>query len=345
MKKFICLSFIIGLAALLVLGCQSTGSAGQDRIKLVIYTSMYPDAVELVKRELNMKFPDYEIEFVQNGTGVIQQRVAVERIQGRLGCDILMVAEPAYSLELKDRDMLHSFTFSDPSSLLFDYDPDGYWYPVRVSNMVLAFNPARNARDAVPNSFQDFANSTRVAGVISMRNPLVSGTTMAAITALRDKYGYAYFDALGRQRIMIDYGSEESITKLETGESRVVMVLEESILAAQRNRNSSLEIIYPADGVVVIPSNIMIINDKWSANRNSAAAEKIVEWFLSAEGQTAIVEYGLMHSVRRDFPHPPNGSTHIVQIRLNTIPVNWESVYRQKQEIQGRFEEAIIRGR
>ena len=345
MKKIIFWALIFGLTAVFIVSCQSTGSAGRERAKIVIYTSMYADVVESVQQYLIRQFPEYEIEFVQAGTGILQQRVAAERASGRLGCDILIVAEPAYSIELKDRGMLHNFISSAITDLAFEYDPEGYWYPVRVSNMVLAYNPDRNARESVPNSFRDFANNTRVAGTISMRNPLVSGTTMAAITALRDKYGYEYFDALGRQRVRIDYGSEETVTRLESGESRVVMVLEESILNARQKRNSRLEIIYPTDGTIVIPSNIMIINDQWSANRNTAAAEKITDWFLGIEGQTAIVKYGWMHSVRTDSPLTPNGSVHIEQIHANSIPVNWESVYQQKQEIQARFEEAIVSGR
>jgi iron(III) transport system substrate-binding protein len=301
---------------------------------------MYVEVVEEVKKALSSRFPDYQIEFIQSGTGIIQQRVEIERASGRLGADILMVADPAYSLELKERGMLHPFRSAEAAFLAFDYDPQGYWYPVRVSNMVLAYNPQRYARNAVPNSFYDFVHDSRVTGAISMRNPLVSGTTMATITALGDRYGNDFFDALGRQRVLIDYGSEETMTRLETGESAVVMILEESILQVRQERNSRMEVIYPSDGTIVIPSNIMIINDRWSANMNTAAAELIVEWFLSIEGQTAIVN-GWMHSVRSDFPQPPNGSIPIEQILANSISVNWEYLFRQRREIQTRFEEAL----
>ena len=53
-----------------------------------------------------------------------------------------MVAEPAFALELKDYGYLQPFTFEDAENKLrFPYDKDGYWYPVRVCNMVLAYNP------------------------------------------------------------------------------------------------------------------------------------------------------------------------------------------------------------
>ena len=348
MKKTFCLLIILFLAVPLIFakGGGETGSARSRnaRDKIVIYTSMYEDAIDAVRSDLQRQFPAYDIEFVFGGTGIIQSRVSVEQAAGRLGCDILMVAEPAYSLELKEKGMLHAFRYRDASSLAFDYDPQGYWYPVRVSNMVLAFNPERNSRNAVPSSFNDFAHDDRARGAISMRNPLVSGTTMAAATALRDKYGYTYFEALGRQRVKIDYGTDETLRKLETGECRVVMVLEESILRARQISNSRLEVIYPTDGTIVIPSTIMVINDQWSANRNSAGAEAIAEWFLNTEGQNAIVA-SWMHSVRKDFPRNPHGSRPIAQIRENSIPVIWDNVYRERDDIRRRFEELAVAAR
>ncbi|MCL2411094.1 MAG: extracellular solute-binding protein [Treponema sp.] len=343
MKKQLSIIIImIALTALFVLGCQTARTG--HRPKIVIYTSMYADVVDAVSEKLTHRFPNYRIEFVQGGTGILQARIAQEMPKGRLSADILMIAEPAYSLELQEKGILHPFMFTDAHQLVFDYDPDGYWYPVRVSNMVLAYNPARHMRVTVPNSFFDFAYDTRVGGAVSMRNPLVSGTTMAALTAFRDKYGFAYFEALGRQRVIIDYGVDESLLRLETGESKTVMILEESILNARQKRNLAFEIIYPTDGTVVIPSNIMIINNQWSANRNTQAAEEIAEWFLSMEGQAAIVA-GWMHSVRSDFPYPPNGSIPIREIQANSIPVIWENVFRQHQEIRQRFEEYIASGR
>jgi len=337
MKKYIFLIIIFALTIPLLFagGGREKAPAG----KVMIYTSMYEDVIEAVKAELNKKFPKCTIEFLYGGTGRLQTRVEAEKASGTLGCDILMVAEPAYSLELKEMGILHNYKSSEASSLAFDYDPDGYWYPVRISNVVLAYNPERHSRESLPNSFQAFANDASVRNLISMRNPLTSGTSMAAITALRDKYGYEYFNALSRQNIQIEYDTNSLINKLETGNNRIVMILEESILK-KREEGSKLEVIYPTDGTVVIPSTIMIINNRWSANKNSHAAEAISEWFLSEEGQNAIVK-GWMHSVRKDFPRIPFDSRPTAEIWNNRIPINWETNFRQRIEIQDRFQDNL----
>lgn len=337
MKKIIYL-LIFALVILTFFACNTIGKWGSDKDKIVIYTSMYEDVITVVHRLLNIEFPKHNIEFVYGGTGRLEYRIAAERAAGRLGCDIIMLAEPALSLELKQRGMLHSYKYAEAEKLAFDYDPDGFWYPVRVNNMVLAYNPLKNARSAVPNSFYDFAYDSKVKGVISMRNPNISGTTMSTLTALRDKYGYEYFDALGKQNINIEYGNAEALRKLETGEYKVIMILEESVLQKKDMEKSELEVIYPTDGTVMIPSNIMIVNNRWSANKNIKGAEEIANWFLSIDGQEAIVD-GWMHSVRKDFKRVPYGSKPTEEIRANSIPVNWESSLKQREQILRRFEE------
>ena len=340
MKKSLCFTLIIALTFFTFFGCSSVNkSAKGSTNKIVIYTSMYEYVIEPVKQSLQKNFPQYVIEFVYGGTGTIQARIASERASGRLGCDIMMVAEPAYSLELKEKGMLHPYISKEAANLVFEYDPAGYWYPVRVSNMVLAYNPEKQSGNTVPHSFYDFANDSRVMNAISMRSPITSGTSMAAVTALRDKYGYDYFDALSKQNIQIEYGSDTPITKLESGENKVIMILEESILR-KRESGSKLEVIYPTDGTVMIPSTIMIINDDWNANRNTEAAEAVTDWFLSEKGQHAIVD-GWMHSVRANFPRIPFGSKSTDEIRADSIPVNWSNYFNQRKEIQDRFQDYL----
>ena len=339
MKKSVCFVLILALTLPLVFAGGSSDKRPGN--KIVIYTSMYEDIIQALKKNLSDQFRAYNIEFVYGGTGTLRARITTEQASGQLGCDILMVAGPAYSLELKEKGMLHPYNSRAASQLAFDYDPEGYWYPVRISNMVLAYNPEINARNSIPNSFRDFAYDASVKGAISMNNPLVSGTTMAAIIALKDKYGLDYFEALGRQNVMIDTGVI-ALEKLKTGEAKVAMILEESILKKREEEKSKLEVIYPTDGAIMIPSTIMIINDKWSANRNTPVDEEITDWFLSPEGQNAIVG-GWMHSVRTNFPILPYGAIPSSEIRAKSLPVNWD--FKQSEEIQHSFEEYALAGR
>jgi iron(III) transport system substrate-binding protein len=344
MKEFVYFALILALTVPTALVCSrgDIGAAvGQKPAgKLVIYTSMDEDVINSLDEALKSRFPNCKIEFVNGGTSKIQAMIATEQGTGKLGCDILLIAEPSYSLELKEKGLLHRHISGEAGNLAFSYDREGYWYPVRVSVMVLAYNPEKNARDRVPHSFYDFANNAGLKGAVSMGNPLTSGTAMAAAAALRDKYGYAYFDALGKQDITLETSST-ALAKLETGDYKVIMVPEESVLKKRREESSKLEVIYPTDGVVIIPSTIMTIAGKWSANNNTKAAEIITDWFLSPQGQSAIVA-GCMHSVRKDFETVPSGSIPTSRIMAGIMPLNWNNNLRQREDIQVSFEESVI---
>ena len=341
MKKFIGITLVAVLTVLALVSCSSAAKPNPEGPtgKIVIYTSMYEDVIETLNWSLQRQFPNCQIELVYGGTGQLQARVAAEQASNRLGCDMLMVADPSYSLELKDKGMLNKYVSKTATNLAFDYDPDGYWYPVRVSNMVLAYNPDKYSKSSLPNSFMDFAADTSVKGAISMSNPLTSGTTLAAVIALIDKYGYGYFDTLNKQNINIE-SSAVALSKLETGEYKEIMVLEESVLEKREDENSKLEVIYPTDGVIMIPSSIMTIAAKWSANNNIPAAEVITDWFLGPEGQNAIVD-GWMHSVRKNFRRIPFDSIPTSRIQAVSMPINWENVYREKTDILARVEQFL----
>ena len=322
-------------------GGGSEGSGGNEDItgSIMIYTSMYNDIIDNMKVELKKEFPNLKVEFFQGGTGTLQSKVAAEKTSGKLGCDILMVAEQSYALELKEEGMLHPHKFADADKLAFEYDKDGYWYPVRSLNMVLAYNPEKYSKDQVHQSMKAFAEDAQFKGDLSMSDPLTSGSSYCAMVGLMDKYGDAYLKALGDQNVTLESGSN-AVAKLETGEIRSAMILEESILKKREEENSSLEVIYPEDGSVLVPSPIMIVDEKYSANKNIKAAEAVQEFFLSPAGQKLIIK-GWMYGVRTDMEEHPYDSGNLSDLLKKNIPVDYNKCYKQRDEIRKKFQEEL----
>ena len=324
---------------LLFITALSSAAYAADKPKITIYTSMYEDVIEAMTETLHKKFPAYDVEFFYGGTGTLQAKIAAERETKKLGCDMLMVADPSYSLELKELGLLHPYISKETENIALDYDPEGYWYPVRNLNMILAYNPEKFDKKDLPQSFKDFAEDKSVKGLISMSNPLTSGTALVAISALKDKYGYEYFEKLAENSPMVESGSV-ALTKLETGECKIIMILEESVLKKREEEDSALEVIYPTDGVICVPSPIMTIKDEWSAHGNSKICEELTDWFLSPEGQSYIVK-GWMHSVLKNPPAVPYDSINTAEIIKNAMPVSWENCLKERTDLRTNFEKAI----
>ena len=338
MKKILALL----LCLVMMMGIMPSALAVNEDVegKVVVYTSIYQFVIDMMSEQLKAEFPNLEVEFFYGGTGSLQTKLTGEMETGTLGCDMMLVAEPAYSLELKEGEWLHQFEVEDADKILrFPYDEDGYWYPVRVCNMVIAYNPELYTPDQLPKTFKEFAEDPSLKGLISMGNPLTSGTTMAAVAALTDKYGYEYFDALGANDVMIESGSTAQ-AKLETGECDVIMILEESILQNRKEKGSKLACLYPEDGNIVIPSAVMIVAEEKSANVNTEACEAIANWLLSEEGQSYIVQ-GYMHSVLTNFPEVPYDSIPSEQVIENDMGVDWERCYKEITNLRNEFQERV----
>ena len=342
MKKL--LPLILALA--LIVGIVPSASAVNEDVSgtLMIYTSMYQFVIDMMDEAIKAEFPNLEPGnegsfFFYGGTGSLQTKIAGEMETGTLGCDMMLVAEPAYSLELKEGGWLHQYETEAAANLRFPYDEEGYWYPVRVCNMVLAYNPELKTPEELPKTFEEFAKDPALKGKISMGNPLTSGTTMAAVAALSDKYGYEYFDGLGANDVMIESGST-ALAKLQTGECDVIMILEESVLKERKEKGSKLACIYPEDGVILIPSTVMTVAEEKSANMNIEACEAITDWLLSEEGQKFMTE-GYMHSVLAGFETVPYDSVATDGLIEKDMGVDWVRCYTQREEIRTQFQEKV----
>lgn len=325
----------------LVMGMVPAALAVNEDVSgdVMIYTSMYQFVIDMMAEAVKVEFPNLNVEFFYGGTGKLQEKIYGEQSTGTLGCDMMLVAEPAFSLELKEGGWLHSYMTPAAENLRFDYDQEGYWYPVRVCNMVMAYNPEKKNPEDLPKTFKEFAENTSLKGRISMGNPLTSGTTMAAVAALSDKYGFGYFDALGANDVMIESGSV-ALDKLGTGECDVIMILEESVLQRRKEDGSKLACIYPEDGNILIPSTVMTVAEDKSANVNIEACEAITDWLLSEAGQKFVVA-GYMHSVLKSFPEIPYDSVDTDGLIEKDMGVDWVRCYTQREEIRTKFQEAV----
>ena len=348
------------LALLMTVGLVSGALAVNEDVEgeLVIYSSMYPFVIDMMDEAIKEEFPNLTPAFdgsffFYGGTSSLITKIYGEMETGTLDCDMMLVAEPALSLELKEAGYLEPVEIENPEDLLrFPFDEEGYWYPVRVCNMVLAYNPemvddwaAKGV--AIPHSFKDFAEDPALKGYISMGNPMSSGTTFAAVASLTqdNHYGEDYLKGLAANNVMIESGST-AIAKLQSGECAAIMILEESILKALKDGEDAgtpithLACIYPDDGVVLIPSTVMTVAEEHSKNVNTEACEAVEQWFLSEEAQKLILE-GFMHSVFKGMKEIPQGSIDTEELIAKDLGVDWENAYHNREAINTAWTEIV----
>ena len=338
--------WMLGAAAILALSVALAGCGGGDKKaekkaggtkgEIMVYTSIYPDIIDnMCKPNVAKAFPEMKVNWFQGGTEKVVTKITGEIKAKKIGADVLMVADPSYYLKLDDQKLLLPYKSKEEKNLINDKAADGSWYAVRVCNMIIAYNADKLKAEDAPKNWTDLTDP-KWKGKIAMPNPMLSGTAYVAVGALADKYGWEYFDKLKANGLRVEEGNSAIQNKLLTGEYAAAMILEENILKLANTKKEPLKVIYPKDGVVQVPSPIAIFN----TTKNPEGAKALVDWWLSKEGQQAVVK-GWMHSVRGDVKEPI-GSVPTKGLTDGKIKVDWRKLADNNAKIKEEFRKRVM---
>ena len=340
-RKLAGAALMLAMGAIVAAGCgggdkKPAANDGKGGVKgdVMVYTSIYPDIIDkMCKPNVAKAFPDMKVTWFQGGTEKVKTKIAGEIKAKKIGADVLMVADPSYYLALKKQGLLLDYVSKNQKDVIADKDKNGSWTAVRISNMIIAYN--KDKVQNPPKSWQDLTDP-KWKGKIAMPNPMLSGTAYVAVGVLADKYGWEYFDKLKANGIRVEEGNSAIQNKLLTGEYAAAMILEENILKLKETKHEPLEVVYPSDGIICVPSPIAIFN----TTKNPDGAKALVDWWLSKEGQQAVVK-GWMHSVRGDV-EPPTGAPKLSTLLPNAVKVNWDKLATEDAKIKEAFRTRVM---
>lgn len=328
----------IAMLAVSLSGCgakeeKKPSTAGPSG-KVMIYTSIYPDIIEVIKPEMKKAFPNIEVEWFQAGTEKVMAKVAGEIEAKKISADLLMVADPSYYLYLQEKGLLLQYDAPNRKAVSINKDKDGYWTGVRISNMIIAYNTAKVKPEEAPKSFQDLLDP-KWRGKVAMPSPLLSGTAYVTAGVLSDKYGWEYFEKMKANGLKVEDGNSAIQNKLLTGEYLAAIILEENILKMAA-KGEPVKVVYPADGTIIIPSPVAIFN----TSKNQEASKVVLDWLLSQQGQQVIVK-GWMHSVRDDV-EPPKGAPALKTFAEKAFKPDWGKLAKNNETIKEAFRARVL---
>jgi iron(III) transport system substrate-binding protein len=295
-----------------------------DKKQIWVYTSIYKEFATPIKSAFEKKNPDVDVEIFQGGSEKLQSKVEAELISKKLQVDILLTSDPFWSHDLDSRGLI--FHRTNHQGVETNY----------YSMMVLICH--KNVPvDQRPTSFQDLTKPI-FKSVIQSGSPLESGTSFTAVAYLSEKYGWDYFKKLRDLDLASSGGNSTVIQKVESGEKKIGIVLLENALAA-RKRGSPIDIIYPSDGSIPIPSVQAIFN----GTKQKDATSKFADFILSKEGQE-LLRAGYMYSILGGV-EPPEGARPFKEITKNSMPMTSnfiESVTKNSKSIKKQFSEIVL---
>jgi iron(III) transport system substrate-binding protein len=329
MRKFAAVTLLLSLVA----------CGGDDGPEIWIYTSIYPHVIEQIEPVLAERFPDVTFRWYQKGSEQVALRLATELEAGSTPCDLLLTSDPFYYAELRDAGHLLAYespaTKDVPERLK---DPAHHFATVRIPLMVMGTSGTPKVGDKDVVSFQQLAHRD-LAGLVTMGDPLKSGTNFTSVAVLSHLYGWGYFDALRKNDLLSAGGNSAVLQRLESGERKVGIILLENLLAARpttRDEPYPVRTVFPEDGAIPIPSPAAIL--RYTAEPEIAKA--VFDVFFSPEVQAAIVS-GQMYSPLPG-QAPPTGAPALDEIQV----FDWtneflEKVRASRDDIKKRWRETM----
>lgn len=332
------------LLLLALVAASACGDGRGGRQTVTIYTSIYEHVIAGLEPVLRDTFPDLDVRFFQRGSEDVAARLNSEIAANNISADLVMTSDPFWYEELKEAGHLLAYASPHASGIPSDLnDPDGTFVTVRMPVMVMAVNSTRVAAGDRPRTFRELADA-KWAKRVTMGDPNRSGSYFTAVAALSKKYGWEYFEALRRNDIVAAGGNSAVLNRLMTGEKDAGIILLENLLQArQQNVKAPIDIVYPEDGVILVPSPIAILK----ATAVPDAARRLYDFFLSDEGQNAIVG-GWMYSPY-DHIAPPAGARPWQAVFSATL-LPWTFDYLRettnaREDIKRRFNTTVLEPR
>ncbi|MEE8523723.1 MAG: extracellular solute-binding protein [Thermoanaerobaculia bacterium] len=338
MKHAVSKRLVILLSSpLLLLGCGGSSSK-----EFWIYTSVYKEVYPLFEPGLTEAFPAVEFKWYQSGSEKIAAKILAEEKGGGTRADLLMTSDLFFYQELKKLGRL--LTLDGP---VFEgvptelRDPDGAFAVVRIPLMVLAYHREHVTGGDVPTSFEDLLDP-KYEGRLAMPSPLESGSMLTTVLYLYQRFGEAYFEGLRGNDVLSAGGNGSTLSRIQSGERPVGMVLLENILQAKQRGLESVEFVIPEEGALPIPSPLAIFEPTADGDGSKEElARRVLDWFLSPAAREVVVQ-GWMHTAFPDDP-PPNGAPAFGDLRLHPWDLaTFERWGEQRQEVKSSFQRIVL---
>jgi iron(III) transport system substrate-binding protein len=316
-------AMIFGITVLLMgllAGCQKTpGLSGVVQL----YTSVPADLIAEIEAAFEEQYPAVDLQVRRVGTDELMAQVEEGTAAGRIGVDVVWVADFTLGEELKERGVLLQYRPPEADALLVALqDEDDAYYAARLLNMVVAFNT--EAVTTPPTGYQDLL-APHYRGRVGHANPEISGAFLYFVGALLQDpaYGEDFFRQLAANEPAIQ-NNTQTTARIAAGELDIGLTIDFTVRKVlQDNPAAPIDFVYPETGVVLVPSPIAIFKDA----SNVDGAKAFERFVLSQAGQALLRDLAGVVPVRLDVT-PPDDIQSITQLRVIPADPAWIQAHR-----------------
>lgn len=204
---------------------------------------------------------------------------------GRVQADVLGNS-PEPLLYLKQQGVLSAYKSPETVNLLKGaWDPEGYWSGMTTDLLVTGFNPRLISRSAAPKNYDEYLRPPFKGQLAVNRGVPYPLTGMVSLRG--EEQGIAYFKKLSQQDLRLVEGYTHTVNLMAAGEYPLTAFMQVSKLDAMKRKDAPVDWLPSAPTLATI-STVAIVKNPL----HPAAAQLLIDFYLSAEGQRGLAAAG-----------------------------------------------------
>jgi iron(III) transport system substrate-binding protein len=327
---------LVLLATLVVAGAAQAQDprleAAKKEGKVVWYTSLALPSAEKVARLFEAAYPGVKVEVHRTGSERILSRVMQELQANIKNADVVHTSDAGHFVLLKNKDLLMKHTPPGVEGFPAGFkDKDGFYYGLRATVSVIAYNTRAVPAAEAPKSWKDLLDP-KWKGKMVTAHPGYSGVIATHVLALVNQYGWDYFKQLAQNRLMLVQSAVDPSGVVASGERAVAVDGGEYTFYQTKKKGNPLEIVYPKEGVPLIVSPTAITSFAPHPN----AAKLFTDFSFSREVQQVMADSEGLYTGHPEVKYPAD-KPKLSDLKL--LSVDPEELEKRNEEIKKRFVE------
>ncbi len=269
-------------------------AASAQKTQLLVYTALETDQIKAYQEGFNKAYPDIEIKWVRDSTGVITAKLLAEKANPQ--ADVVM-GVAASSLALLDKNgMLEPYAPLNLDAIMSKYrDPKNppAWWGMDVWGATVCFNTieAKKRNLPKPETWKDLTKPI-YKGQIVMPNPASSGTGFFDVSAWLTLWGddngkgggWKYMDGLHENIAQYTHSGSKPCNMAASGEY-VMGISFEYRANTNKAKGAPIDLVFPKEGLGWDLEAFGI----HKGTKHLDAAKKLADW---ASSKDAMLLYG-----------------------------------------------------
>ena len=225
------------------------------------YTSLALPSSTAIAATFKQKYTGIDVEVHRTGSQRVLQRVMQEAAAGVKNADVIHTSDAGHFELLKAKGLLLKYTPQGVAPFPEGFkDKAGFYYGMRATLSVIAYNPKLVADKDAPKTWKDLLNS-KWSGKEVTAHPGYSGIIMTHVLALVNVYGWDYFRDLAKNKLHVVQSANDPAGIVASGERSVGVNGAEYFYYKTLKQGNPIKMIYPKEGVPLIVSPVAIAKD------------------------------------------------------------------------------------